>query len=182
MTCTVSSATLNPTQLGRWSEGWARDAGHHSLLTDDVTQPCRPAARRKVSTKQETPDRRRYAASYLQQESRCRPNKRFLSVLTGWGNPYNILPTVLTEQVNPVNSLHWARTPHHRPTLNWRLQLLVISLHNLQCKGRHRLRSEAGFTVRWPVVPGWPSRATHVKARASVSSVLPGKTYNQTWL
>jgi len=42
--------------------------------------------------------------------------------------------TVLTKQVNPVNSLHWARTPHHQPMPYQRLQLLVITLHNLQCK------------------------------------------------
>jgi len=42
------------------------------------------------------------------------------------GNPKNILPTDLTEQVSPVINHLWERTPHHRPMPNQRLQLLVI--------------------------------------------------------
>jgi len=52
----------------------------------------------------------------MNQEARSchqsRPSKTLLLVLTGLGNPKNIQRTVLTEQVSPVNSLHWARTPH----------------------------------------------------------------------
>jgi len=39
-------------------------------------------------------------------QHQSRLNKRLMSVLTGQGNPKNILPTVLTEQVSPVNNLY----------------------------------------------------------------------------